>query len=51
MPALDALAPTQSEPPFAISQLFVLLGFVALGIATVKRFRHTVGPMRSIASV
>ena len=51
VPALNALAPTQSEPPFAISQLFVLLGFVALGIATVKRFRQTVGPMRSIASV
>lgn len=30
-PALKALAPTQSEPPFAIVQLVVLVVFVALG--------------------
>lgn len=49
VPALNALAPTQSEPPFAIAQLLVLVGFVALGIAAVRRFRHTLG--RSIVSV
>ena len=37
VPALNALAPTQSEPPFAIAQSLVLLVFVALG-AAVKRF-------------
>ena len=31
VPALAALAPTQSEPPFAITQLIVLLAFLALG--------------------
>lgn len=38
-PALKELAPTQSEPPFAISQGIVLLLFVALGIAAVRQFR------------
>jgi hypothetical protein len=37
--ALQALAPTQSEPPFAIAQLAVLLIFVALGILAVRGFR------------
>lgn len=39
VPALKALAPTQSEPPFAITQGIVLLLFIGLGIAGVKRFR------------
>ena len=37
--ALNALAPTQSEPPFQIAQLGALVLFVALGIAAVIRFR------------
>jgi hypothetical protein len=37
--ALKELAPTQTEPPFAISQGIVLLLFVALGIAAVRQFR------------
>lgn len=36
--ALQPLAPTQSEPPFAIAQLVVLVIFVALGWAATKRF-------------
>ena len=32
VPALNALAPTQSEPPFQIAQLAVLLLFAAIGI-------------------
>jgi hypothetical protein len=43
VPALNALAPTQSEPPFAIAQLMVLVVFAALGVAAVKRFRMSVG--------
>jgi hypothetical protein len=39
VPALKAIAPTQSEPPFAVAQLIVLAAFVALGIAAVKKFR------------
>ena len=33
LPDLSALAPTQSEPPFAIAQLLVLASFVWLGVA------------------
>jgi hypothetical protein len=34
-----ALAPTQTEPPFAIAQGIVLLAFIAVGIAAAKKFR------------
>jgi hypothetical protein len=49
VPVLNALAPTQSEPPFAIAQLVVLIAFVVLGIATVKRFRRRLPSVRPIA--
>lgn len=39
LPALKALAPTQSEPPFAFAQGLVFVGFVGLSIAAAKRFR------------
>src|SRR5215467_135454 len=39
VPALKALAPTQSEPPFAVAQLVVLVAFIAIGVAGTKRFR------------
>ena len=39
VPALEAMAPTQSEPPFKITQLVVLLIFIALTIAAAIRFR------------
>ena len=39
IPALKALAPTQSEPPFAIAQGVVLLLFVVLGVFAVRGFR------------
>jgi hypothetical protein len=51
VPALNALAPTQSEPPFAIAQLVVLIAFIVLGIATVKRFRRPLRSVRPIASL
>jgi hypothetical protein len=50
VPALNALAPTQSEPPFAIAQLIVLVAFVALGIAAVRRFRYPLQSARPVAS-
>jgi hypothetical protein len=40
VPALNAMAPTQSEPPFLITQLVVMVLFVALGAAAAIRFRH-----------
>ena len=39
LPALIALAPTQSEPPFAVSQGIGLLLFAVLGTLSVRRFR------------
>ena len=39
--ALKALAPTQSEPPFLITQLVVMVLFVVLTIAAAFRFRGT----------
>lgn len=36
---LRMLAPTQSEPSFAVAQSAVLILFVLVGIAVVKRFR------------
>lgn len=44
VPALHALAPTQKEPPFAVTQVVVMALFVALGIAAAKRFREA-GPV------
>jgi hypothetical protein len=38
VPALNALAPTQSEPPFQIAQIAALLLFVGLGIRATMKF-------------
>jgi hypothetical protein len=39
VPALKALAPTQSEPPFAVVQLVVLVAFVALTVTASIKFK------------
>jgi len=39
VPALAATAPTQSEPPFLVTQLVVMALFVMLAIAAPKKFR------------
>lgn len=39
IPALKALAPTQSEPPFAIVQGVVLIAFAVVGVMATVRFR------------
>jgi hypothetical protein len=39
VPWLKSLAPTQKEPPFAITQLAVLITFIVLGIFAVIRYR------------
>ncbi len=38
LPFLKALAPTQSEPPFVVTQAVVLLAFIALGVWAAIRF-------------
>ena len=40
IPALHALAPAGSEPPFAIAQGVLLVIFVALGIAAARNFHR-----------
>ena len=37
--ALNALAPTQSEPPFAITQLVILVIFILIALIAVVKFR------------
>jgi hypothetical protein len=37
-PFLNALAPTQAEPPFAIAQGIVLVVFIVLGVVAVRSF-------------
>jgi len=39
LPALKSLAPTQSEPPFKLTQLVVLVVFVVIAVVGVIRFR------------
>ncbi|MGB0122147.1 MAG: hypothetical protein WA419_20490 [Silvibacterium sp.] len=39
VPSLKALAPTQTEPPFKITQLVVLVLFAVLGFIAAKKFR------------
>ena len=50
VPALKALAPTQSEPPFAITQLVVLVLFIALGVIAARGFRIESPPVAALAS-
>jgi len=46
IPALHAMAPTQSEPPFLVAQCVVLAIFIWLTYLAAKRF-HVV-PVRSV---
>jgi len=39
IPALKEIAPTQNDPPFKLTQLAVLVAFIALGIVAAIRFR------------
>lgn len=43
VPALHALAPTGSEPPFAVAQLTVLAIHAAIAVLAVRKFRPAVG--------
>jgi hypothetical protein len=50
--ALQALAPTQSEPPFLVAQLIVLAIFVVIGVIGVRGYQPAIaaplGPRRTI---
>jgi len=43
VPALKAMAPTQSEPPFLVAQLAVMAVFIPLTIFAVKKFHPDMG--------
>ncbi|HEY6349166.1 MAG TPA: hypothetical protein VI636_07135 [Candidatus Angelobacter sp.] len=47
VPALKAAAPTQSEPPFLVAQLTVLVLFIVLTILAVRKFHE---PVRAAGS-
>ena len=44
VPALKAIAPTQSSPPFAIAQLVVMALFIWIGIKAAKNFHGESAP-------
>jgi len=44
IPALNALAPTESEPPFAIAQGILLVAFVILTIWAARAYRDEAPP-------
>ena len=51
IPALIAAAPTQKEAPFVVTQLLVLVMFVILGRAALKRFYPDTTPsLRDLAA-
>jgi hypothetical protein len=45
IPFLNAFAPTQSEPPFAIAQGILLVFFLVLGFRAVRRFHPPAAAM------
>jgi hypothetical protein len=49
VPALKALAPTQSEPPFLVAQLIVLAAFAALTVIAALRSRAPQPRLGSLA--
>ncbi len=50
VPALKALAPTQSEPPFQVTQLIVLALFIVLAIFAALKFRAKSAPVEGVVS-
>jgi len=46
IPALKSLAPTQTEPPFLVAQLLVLLLFIVLGAIATTRFHSQRAPQQ-----
>ena len=48
IPALTALAPTGSEPPFQVAQLVVLALFVVLGFLAMRRFHPARPPAAAV---
>ena len=50
VPLLHALAPTETEPPFAVAQVLVLAAFVGISITPVRRFVAASAPAHQVAA-
>jgi hypothetical protein len=50
VPVLKASAPTQSEAPFVVTQVAVILFFVFVSVAALKRFRDSGQPSARAAA-
>ncbi|WP_044254416.1 hypothetical protein [Rhodopirellula sp. SWK7] len=48
IPALKAIAPTQTEPEFAITQSVLLIGFVVVAVLALRRFHPSASPVRVV---
>ena len=48
VPVLNAMAPTQAEPPFAIAQALTLMVFLVLTVLAAKRFSGSAAPLRAV---
>lgn len=48
VPALNAMAPTQAEPPFAIAQALTLMVFLVLTVLAAKRSSGSSAPLRAV---
>ena len=40
IPAVNALAPTQAEPPFLIAQVVLVVAFIAIGVMAIRHKRR-----------
>jgi hypothetical protein len=49
VPALHALAPTQTEWPFALTQLATLVAFIAWGLHAARHFHPTLAAPTNVA--
>ena len=49
IPALNVLAPTQKEPPFAIAQGLTFVVFVGVGILALRKFKPAAMPSQARA--
>ena len=48
VPALNALAPTGSEPPFLITQVIVMVVFIVIGIAGAIKFHPAQSELQAV---
>jgi hypothetical protein len=50
IPALKAIAPTQTEPPFQIAQLIAVCVFIVVTVVGIMRFKVKPSPQAAVGS-